>query len=142
MFTITTVQRAACETRFGTLPSRNSVRPPMPALPTTSTSALSSSAARTMPAAGSGSTRTTARARAVELLRVPGEQLLGALGRLGEHLEQDELGAHPAGQIRRPRDRVARRLGAVGRNDDLHAASVLGLPQSEQGGLRWHWHVS
>jgi hypothetical protein len=45
VFTITTVQRALCETRFGTLPSRNSFRPAIPMLPTTSTSASSASAA-------------------------------------------------------------------------------------------------
>src|SRR3954464_3094887 len=38
---MTTVQGALCETRFGTLRSRNSRRPLMPTLPTTSTSAFS-----------------------------------------------------------------------------------------------------
>src|SRR5262249_10889414 len=43
VLTITTVQPAACETRFGTLPSRNWRRPRMPTLPTTTTSARSRS---------------------------------------------------------------------------------------------------
>ena len=62
VLTMTTVQRAACEMRFGMLPSRNSFRPPMPALPTTSTSACSSSTVRTTAPATSGSTFTIDRA--------------------------------------------------------------------------------
>ncbi len=38
VFTMITVQRALWLIRFGTLPSRNSFRPAIPALPTTSTS--------------------------------------------------------------------------------------------------------
>ena len=63
VFTMTTVQRALCEMRLGTLPSRNSLRPLIPALPTTRTSAPASSAARTMAVAGSASTTTRAEPR-------------------------------------------------------------------------------
>ncbi len=63
VFTITTVQRALCEMRLGTLPSRNSLRPLMPALPTTRTSAPASSASRTIDMAGSSSTMTRAEPR-------------------------------------------------------------------------------
>src|SRR5262249_44509206 len=58
VFTMTTVQRALCETRFGTLPSRNSRRPLMPMLPTTRTSARSASAAATIASEGSSPTPT------------------------------------------------------------------------------------
>src|SRR5262249_11304553 len=62
VLTITTVQRAMCDTRFGMFPSRNSRRPLMPRLPTTSTSTRSDSAAATIAAAGSSPSTTTARA--------------------------------------------------------------------------------
>ena len=45
VFTMITVQRALWLMRFGTLPSRNSLRPAMPALPTTRTSISCSSVA-------------------------------------------------------------------------------------------------
>src|SRR6185437_12757946 len=61
VFTITTVHRALCETRFGTFPSRNSLRPLIPMLPTTSTSASSASAASTIAVAGSSPAVTRAR---------------------------------------------------------------------------------
>src|SRR5581483_7019740 len=58
VFTITTVQRALCDTRLGTLPSRNSLRPLMPMLPTTRTSAFSAAAAETIAADGSSAAAT------------------------------------------------------------------------------------
>ena len=57
--TMTTVHGALCETRFGTLPSRNSRRPLMPTLPTTSTSAFSCAAARTIASDGSSAAIST-----------------------------------------------------------------------------------
>ena len=55
VFTITTEHLALCETRLGTLPSRNSVRSRMPTLPTTTRSTRSCSQTRTMASAGSES---------------------------------------------------------------------------------------
>src|SRR6185503_4775383 len=63
VWTITTVQGALCETRFGTLRSRNSRRPLIPTLPTTSTSAFSRRAASTIASAGSSPETTAARLR-------------------------------------------------------------------------------
>src|SRR4029079_5409915 len=63
VWTITTVQGALCETRFGTLRSRNSRRPLMPTLPTTSTSAFSRRAASTIASDGSSPETTAARLR-------------------------------------------------------------------------------
>src|SRR5207248_867659 len=53
VWTITTVQCALWETRFGTFSSRNSLRPLMPTLPTTITSTSSAFATSTMTRAGS-----------------------------------------------------------------------------------------
>ena len=82
VFTITTVQAALCETRFGTLPSRNSLRPLMPMLPTTRTSAVlrlggGDDRARRIVAGGDPGPR----AGAGDLLRVDGELGLGPVGR-------------------------------------------------------------
>src|SRR5262245_51937310 len=63
VFTMITVHRALWLIRFGTLPSRNSLRPAIPALPTTRTSMRASSAAPTIAIAGSSSTTTWARPR-------------------------------------------------------------------------------
>ena len=63
VFTMITVQRALWLIRFGTLPSRNSLRPAMPALPTTSTSISCSSVASTIAIAGSSWITTCARPR-------------------------------------------------------------------------------
>ena len=60
VLTMMTVQRALCEMRFGTLSSKNCVRPCIPALPTTRTSAPASSAVLTMTFAASSSTNTLA----------------------------------------------------------------------------------
>jgi hypothetical protein len=62
VFTITTVQPAACDTRFGTFPSRNWRRPRMPTLPRTTTSAHCSSIAVRIASAGSSPVATTRRA--------------------------------------------------------------------------------
>src|SRR5207245_2171407 len=58
VLTITTVRRVPCETRFGTLPSRNSLRPLMPTFPTTTTSTSSLSAASMIAFPGSSPTTT------------------------------------------------------------------------------------
>ena len=58
VFTMITVQRALWLMRFGTLPSRNSLRPAIPAFPTTRTSIAAASAAWTIAIAGSSSTTT------------------------------------------------------------------------------------
>src|SRR4051812_36040082 len=63
VLTMITVQRALWLIRFGTFPSRNSLRPAIPALPTTSTSIAASPAAPTIAIAGSSSTTTWARPR-------------------------------------------------------------------------------
>ncbi len=63
VFTMITVQRALWLMRFGTLPSRNSLRPAIPALPTTRTSMSCSSVACTIAIAGSSSITTCARPR-------------------------------------------------------------------------------
>jgi hypothetical protein len=63
VLTMITVHRALWLMRFGTLPSRNSFRPAIPALPTTSTSISASSAAWTIAIAGSSSITTWARPR-------------------------------------------------------------------------------
>ena len=60
VFTMITVQRALWLIRFGTLPSRNSLRPAIPAFPTTSTSTAWSSEERTIAIAGSSSITTCA----------------------------------------------------------------------------------
>ncbi len=78
VLTITTVQRALCEMRFGTLPSRNSLRPLMPAFPTTSTSAFSSAAASTIACGGSGWTRTLAWPRSPAISRASSWRLSSA----------------------------------------------------------------
>ena len=67
---MTTVQGALCETRFGTLPSRNSRRPLMPTFPTTSTSAFSSPATRMIAAEGSSPASTRAPAPSDSAKRV------------------------------------------------------------------------
>ena len=69
VLTMTTVHRALWETRFGTFPRRNSLRPVMPRLPTTRTSTCSSCAAVTMARAGSVSTATCARPLAPAISR-------------------------------------------------------------------------
>ena len=63
VFTMITVHRALWLMRFGTLPSRNSLRPAIPALPTTRTSMACSSVAWTIARAGSSSITTCARPR-------------------------------------------------------------------------------
>ena len=63
VFTMTTVHGAVCETRLGTLPSRNSVRSLMLRLPTTTMSACSSSATCTIASAGCESYSILARPR-------------------------------------------------------------------------------
>ncbi len=60
VLTMITVHRALWLIRFGTLPRRNSLRPAIPALPTTRTSISSSSVACTIAMAGSSSTTTFA----------------------------------------------------------------------------------
>src|ERR671934_29793 len=62
VWTITTVHRALCETRFGTFSSRNSLRPLMPTLPTTITSTFSSFAVSIITRAGSFPCAASARA--------------------------------------------------------------------------------
>ena len=64
VFTMITVHRALWLIRFGTLPSRNSLRPAIPALPTTRTSMSCSSVACTIARAGSSSITTWAKPRA------------------------------------------------------------------------------
>ena len=78
VLTMTTVQRALCEIRFGTLPSRNSLRPLMPAFPTTRTSAPSSMAASTIARGGSGWMRTRARPRSPASSRASSRRLASA----------------------------------------------------------------
>ena len=63
VLTMITVQRALWLMRLGTLPNRNSLRPAMPAFPTTRTSISASSAAPTIAIAGSVSTTTCDRPR-------------------------------------------------------------------------------
>ncbi len=60
VLTMITVQRALWLIRLGTLPSRNSLRPAIPALPTTRTSIPCSSVACTIAIAGSSSITTCA----------------------------------------------------------------------------------
>ena len=69
VFTMITVQRALWLMRFGTLPSRNSLRPAMPALPTTSTSMACSCEASTIAIAGSSWITTCPRARSPAIER-------------------------------------------------------------------------
>src|SRR5262245_51261169 len=57
-----TVRSDWCETRLGTLPSRNSLRPLMPTFPTTTTSTSSLAAVLTIACAGSSPVAITARA--------------------------------------------------------------------------------
>ena len=63
VFTMMTVHRALWLIRFGTFPSRNSLRPAIPALPTTRTSIACSSVALTIAMAGSSLITTWARPR-------------------------------------------------------------------------------
>ena len=134
VLTMITVHRALWLTRFGTLPSRNSLRPAMPALPTTSTSiSASSSAAWTMAMAGSSSITTCARPRSPAIRRRRHLELVrGASARVasaapdsvsavvdGEHdLEQVELRAVALGQGGRPVDRLGRGGRAVRADHD------------------------
>ena len=125
VLTITTVQRAACETRFGTFPSRNSLRPCMPAFPTTSTSACCSSAPSRSRRTG---LRTPARPRCRAPLQAPGlgrsDSLRGQRGRQGRRCPRD---ARPGGgqalpaPLRQLRSPGNGRLGgsrAIGGDDD------------------------
>ena len=80
VFTMITVHRALWLMRLGTLPSRNSLRPAIPALPTTSTSIACSSAASTIAMAGSSWITTWACPRSPATWRRVGAQLVGRAG--------------------------------------------------------------
>ena len=128
-----TVQRALWLIRLGTFPSRNSLRPAMPAFPTTSTSISAASAACTIAIAGSSSI-TTCDAAAVagdplglRLQVLGGRRGPGALGRaeLGvgrargdHHLDEVQLGAVALGERGRPADRLRGGLRPVGPHHD------------------------
>ena len=60
------------------------------------------------------------RARAVQLGGISGERFLGALDGRRQHLEQHEFAVGAVREIGRPRDGLARGLGAVRCDDDLH----------------------
>ena len=110
---------ARCVTRLATLPSRNSLRPRIPLLPTTRTSASTSSAAATISSAiavtghhARGGIRGQRLGGLGQLRRAP--LTLGRRRAVGQHLGHVEPGALAAGDVggplhgQRPRSRCRR----------------------------------
>ena len=135
-----TVQRALWLIRFGTLPSRNSLRPAIPALPTTSTSiavllgrlhdrhgrVVVDHHVRVAALAGDLRARSVWSSSAAPRARVRLGRPVLRVGRVAraDHLDDVELRLEAVGERRRPRDGALGRLGPVGAHHHaLHGAA-------------------
>ena len=129
LLTMTTVQVAVCETRFGMLARRNFFRPLIPALPTTTTSTALSAAARddrggrivvdhddgaALVPGDLGDVALELRGRVADPLgpRAPERPVVGC-----DHAHEQQLGPVAPGERRRPPDGARRRRRAIGSHE-------------------------